>query len=72
MICDVMIAYKPKPCPFCGSNDIRWKTMCSGHGEVDDVLYCSKCYATITSSGNKQDIIEKWNRRTDEKLSKDC
>jgi Lar family restriction alleviation protein len=58
-----------KPCPFCGSADIR----CTNHGKVshdpwhrdDDVwsMCCYKCGATFPNRYRQELLVENWNRR---------
>lgn len=38
--------YKLKPCPFCGSKDIRYSLKITGHFDVryHASMYCNKCH----------------------------
>lgn len=60
-----------KKCPFCGGEaEIEEYSVFDGYqGESTSYLvYCSCCDCILTTSknSNKQDIIEKWNRRVDD------
>lgn len=64
---------KLKPCPFCGSEDIRvmaWEQKGRPFKKWRGEVTCKKCHATITSDfhslpeGAKESIVEVWNKRT--------
>ena len=48
-----------KPCPFCGGEYIRlW-----GNEENSYWCQCTVCLASTSSSDDKEEAIEEWNRR---------
>lgn len=62
-----MSEIKLKPCPFCGSTDIKlWK----GLGEVSGT--CRKCgaHSGYAIGKTKEDAAEAWNRRADTEKSR--
>lgn len=52
-----------KPCPFCGCKDIEYDNSDTGGGQW---LQCNgdDCGAKIWISYKKNDLEDKWNRRT--------
>ncbi|MDO4953350.1 MAG: Lar family restriction alleviation protein [Synergistaceae bacterium] len=67
-----------KPCPFCGSKDLRAVKFTNNHASV----VCDKCFTYGPESKNEAAAIKTWNRRrtmtnrewlntlTDEELAK--
>ena len=47
-----------KPCPFCGSGDIRINKT-----PVGAWLQCERCFAEINLHRTEKEAIEAWNRR---------
>jgi Lar family restriction alleviation protein len=52
---------KPKPCPFCGSDDID--TIFDA-GWRKHSVFCPKCWGSISGQNNKEYAIKAWNTRT--------
>ena len=59
-----------KPCPFCGIDDIhpssRTKSFNQGF-----IVICGNCKAEGPLTETRQEALEKWNKRSDEKINKD-
>lgn len=59
---------KPRPCPFCGSNNIYYQDFCDG---IDHAIACEKCYGGwgMGNFNSRRLATEAWNRRaTDPEL----
>lgn len=56
-----------KSCPFCGGTDLRLESF-SGWG--NDVIICNDCLAIFSQYEItcEEDLIEAWNRRSDENI----
>lgn len=54
-----------KPCPFCGSEDIREH---SGYPLHYWIVKCKHCGAKICVYGSHQQAVSFWNRRTNHEL----
>ena len=50
-----------EPCPFCGNpaENIQIKRYTNGYNKI----MCPECYATFEGFYNRQEVIDKWNRR---------
>lgn len=49
-----------KPCPFCGSKNIRiW-----GGGNTFPYVECSNCIASTASELTRVEAVKNWNRRS--------
>lgn len=51
-----------KPCPFCGSDQIKTGTRTCGHGESESFLRCEKCGGSMADYADG--VIWKWQQRT--------
>mgnify|MGYP002068886796 FL=1 len=54
---------KIKPCPFCGNNNIIIERRRDGN-----VVSCIGCGVSIVAYISREEIIEMWNRRVNEKI----
>lgn len=52
-----------KPCPFCGSDDVR--LMPDHMDRRDSYVLCRSCGARSTSAFSAKDAVEMWNQRTE-------
>lgn len=55
-----------KPCPFCGSSDLRFRLWFSDDTELMGAyIICDKCLAMFDQAEacSRSDLIEAWNRR---------
>ena len=50
-----------KPCPFCGSSQVKANLM--GHGWTE--VYCGACEAEGPPRENEKDANAAWNKRND-------
>ena len=59
------MAFKLKPCPFCGGTDLHLEYF---SGWRTDVIVCSDCIATFFQQEItcEEDLIKAWNRRVNE------
>lgn len=63
-----------KPCPFCGSIDIRYSIKVSGHFEVRyrASMYCNKCHCygprVVTKTVRNNDYGGRYSLEADEHL----
>jgi Lar family restriction alleviation protein len=55
---------QPKPCPFCGSGDIRYGRVTFGHGTGGESVKCRNCGAEVPDDYIGKRAVEKWNTRT--------
>jgi Lar family restriction alleviation protein len=54
-----------KFCPFCGNQATVYKEMDYPDDEPHHHIRCRKCNISVTHiSGKKDDVIEKWNKRS--------
>ena len=53
-----------KPCPFCGGYAMIDKELLSGHWVYQ--VRCTGCWATSPKINTKKEVVEAWNRRTDD------
>ena len=52
-----------KPCPFCGSKNIRlWET-------TSPWVQCEKCLSSTATGYIKEEAVENWNRRTNDETN---
>ena len=54
-----------KPCPFCGSKDIKEGTHSGGHGQGSSTVKCRGCGAEVGESWTKgyKSALDVWNNR---------
>jgi Lar family restriction alleviation protein len=50
---------KLKPCPFCGSENVKFKN----YGRGDTNVQCLNCRVYIEADKLNEDAAEKWNKR---------
>lgn len=53
-----------KPCPFCGSDDIRIGKYGDSEFGYDYGVLCYSCQSHTRYTENKKEAVEAWNRRT--------
>lgn len=53
---------KLKPCPFCGSDNLKLISYNSIAG-VCKMVECMQCFAQVPSRATKKEAIEAWNKR---------
>lgn len=57
-----------KACPFCGGKPemiVEFnKKLNYPYAFPNYKIYCTKCFAKIENSSNKEELIKKWNERT--------
>lgn len=65
----------PKPCPFCGSSDVKFVSLKESTKKGWHAIQCQHCFAEVKGNlyswkkwesgieGLKLELLEKWNRR---------
>ena len=57
-----------KPCPFCGSKHVTLLEDVWAHKHP--AIVCECCLAAISNPPDKETLIEIWNNRSDENVTK--
>lgn len=60
-----MVGFKLKPCPFCGSKDVRVdEYYYVSDGSTGYCVTCYKCGIGTPERESRKKVIRAWNRRT--------
>lgn len=60
--------YEPmlKPCPFCGSTDVKMSESTNYRDYAFRGVYCCNCGMFCMAGGNDENRVKMWNRRVKE------